>query len=350
MRILLYGATGYTGRLIARHAAAEQLPLVLAGRNPAAVAAVAEETGLEGRVFGLDDAAAVRRHIADADVVLNCAGPFEHTWRPLVTACIERGVHYVDVTGEIDVFEGIANLSPSAADAGVVLLPGAGFDVVPTDCLAAHLARRLPGGTRLMLGISGTGPLSHGTASTAIENQDRGGAVRRGGKLLRVPAAWRTRDIDFGDGRIRSAVTIPWGDVATAWYTTGIPDIEVYAAMPARVIRVLRASRRLGWLLRRRVVKAVQRKLLKARPTGPTAHELVHGESRVWGRVEDHAGNAIEAVLRGPNGYRLTVVAALLIAARVAEGAVTAGFQTPGRAFGPDFVLALEGTERRDVQ
>jgi short subunit dehydrogenase-like uncharacterized protein len=349
MHALLYGATGYTGQLIARLAAARGLSLVLAARDGRRLGRLATELGGDQRTFGLEDPDEVRNGIGDASVVLNCAGPFIHTWRPLTAACIDRGAHYIDITGEIDVFEGIAAAGPTAAAAGVMLLPGAGFDVVASDCLAVHLAARLPGATRLLLAIRGSGPMSRGTASTVIESQDRGGVIRRGGALIRVPAAWRTRSIDFGDGRPRPAVTIPWGDVATAYHSTGIGDIEVYAAAPPRLLRALRLSRRLRWLLRRRAVKSLQRRLLKSRPAGPSQEELAGGMSRVWGRVEDAAGHSAESVLLGPNGYLLTAHTALLILQRALAGGAVPGFHTPAEAYGADLILEVPGTERRTV-
>jgi short subunit dehydrogenase-like uncharacterized protein len=348
MRILLYGANGYTGRLIAQEAAAAGLRLVLAGRSRQ-VRDLAGELGMESLLFSLDEVAATDRAVDGVDLLLNCAGPFIRTWRPLAHACIRSGAHYVDITGEIDVFEGLAALSDGAAAAGVVLLPGAGFDVVPTDCLALHLAHRLPSAARLMLAISGSGPLSHGTAATMIENQHRGGLVRRDGAIVSVPAAWRTREIDYGDGRPRTAVTIPWGDVATAWHTTGIPDIEVYAAAPRSAIRALRVTRHLRWLLRRPSIVRMQQRLLRMRAPGPSATELAHGTSRFWGRVEDDDGHAAESVMQGPNGYRMTVLTALLAVQRLLDGGVKPGFRTPAQAFGPDFILATERTSRRDV-
>ncbi|CAN5641200.1 saccharopine dehydrogenase NADP-binding domain-containing protein [soil metagenome] len=349
MTALLYGATGYTGRLIARLAAEHDIRPVLAGRDADALQAMSDELALEHRVFELSRNADVDGGLDGIDVVLHCAGPFIHTFRAMADACLRRGTHYVDITGEIDVFEALASRADEARDAGVMLLPGAGFDVVPSDCLAAYLAARLPTATRLLLGIHGSGQLSYGTASTAIENQERGGLIRRGGDLVRVPAAWRTRTIDFGDGRAREAVTIPWGDVATAYYSTGIPDIEVYAAVPPRLIRVMRATRNLGWLLRNRRVKSLQRRLLRARAPGPADDELGFGESRIWGHVEDDDGNAATAALSGPNGYLLTAHASLIVLRRVLAGEAPPGFQTPSRAYGADLVLEVPGTKRFDI-
>src|SRR5262245_11521378 len=208
---LLYGANGYTGALIARAAAARGHRPVLAGRNAAAVAALGRDLGLDHRAFALDSPAVVAEGVRGMKAVLHCAGPFAHTSRPMADACLEEGVHYLDITGEVAVFEALAARDAEARAAGVMLLPGAGFDVVPSDCLAAHLKRRLPSATRLALGLLALGKRSRGTATTVLENLPRGGLVRRGGVLKRVPAAWRKREIDFGSGPVQ-AITIPWGD------------------------------------------------------------------------------------------------------------------------------------------
>ncbi len=346
--VLLYGATGYTARIIAGMAGDYGVQPILAGRDRAAVGALAREQQRDPRVFALDDPRAVANGLDDVSVVLNCAGPFVHTSRPLVDACIARGVHYIDITGEIAVFEALAARSAEAHNAGVMLLPGAGFDVVPTDCLAAHLKKRLPGARRLQLGIAGTGRLSRGTRTTMVEHQHLGGMVRRDGRLVQVAAAWRTREIDFGFGP-RTAVTIPWGDVATAYYTTTIPNIEVYAAAPKRVRVALRAGRHFGWLTKRKAVKSMLRKIVRAGEPGPTDEERAHGRSFVWGRVEDDQGNAAEARAGGPDGYTLTAHSALLAVRRALGGAAPPGFQTPALAYGADFFLEIPHTERTDL-
>jgi len=345
---LLYGATGYTGRLIAEMAGDAGIQPVLAGRDRDAVTRLADRLGLPARVFPLDEPAALRAGLEGIAVVLHCAGPFSRTSRPMASACLSAGAHYLDITGEIEVFEQLAARDAEARAGGVMLLPGTGFDVVPSDCLAAHLARRLPGATRLMLGLQGSGRLSRGTQTTVVENQHRGGMIRRGGKLVPVPTAWRTRQVDFGRGP-RTAVTIPWGDVSTAWHSTGIPDIEVYAAVPPMLRRAMVASRYLGWLLRRRSVREFQLRRVRAGPAGPSAEERARGRSTIWGMVEDAAGNRASARLHGPEGYLFTARTALAVLRRVLDGGAVPGFQTPSRAFGPDFVLAIEGVSREDL-
>ena len=248
--LLIYGANGYTGRLIVEQAIARGLRPVLSGRNAAEIDVMALERRLESRPASLDDAAALDRALAGSSVVIHAAGPFSHTSKAMVDACIRNRVHYLDITGEITVFETLASAARSAEAkaAGVMLMPGSGFDVVPSDCLAAHLHRRLPDATWLTLAFNGGTGVSRGTATTMIENIERGGAVRRGGKITRVPAAWRRREVDFGD-RVRRVVTLPWGDVSTAFHSTGIPNIEVYTAAPQSAVRGMILSRYLGWLL-----------------------------------------------------------------------------------------------------
>jgi short subunit dehydrogenase-like uncharacterized protein len=266
----------------------------------------------------------------------------------MAEACLQAGVHYLDVTGEIAVFEMLARRDEAAKAAGVMLLPGAGFDVVPSDCLAAHLKRRLPTATKLALGFQMSGGLSRGTATTMAENVHKGGVVRRNGVLTPVPAAWRTRTIDFGRGPV-PAMMIPWGDVSTAYHSTGIPDIEVYTAAPLGTRVFARLSRYLGWALGSKPVQRWLKQRIQARPPGPTDEQRARGRSLLWGEVRDDRGATAVARLRGPEGYTLTALTALAIVERVLAGQAPAGFQTPSRAYGPDFILEVPGTERIDA-
>lgn len=345
---LLYGANGYTGGLIARMALERGLRPLLAGRDPAKIEPIAKELGLEYRAFALDDAPAIDAALKSARVVLHCAGPFSRTSGPMADACLRTGTHYLDITGEIAVFESLAARRAEAQSAGVMLLPGVGFDVVPSDCLAAHLKRRLPSATALALAIQGLGRISHGTATTMVENINRGGLVRRGGQLTSVPAAWKTREVDFGRGPIK-ATTIPWGDVATAFYSTGIPNIEVFAAIPASTRMMMKASRPLGPLLASAPVQRFLKNRIKAQPAGPSDAERERGASFVWGEVSDDEGRKKRSRLRGPEGYTLTALTALAIVERVLAGISPAGFQTPSSAYGADFILGIEGVAREDL-
>jgi short subunit dehydrogenase-like uncharacterized protein len=337
---MIYGANGYTGELIAREAARLGLRPVLAGRNERKVAPLAKALGLEHRCFGLEAAGEGVRGMA---LVLHCAGPFSATARPMMEACIAAGAHYLDITGEIAVFELAHELGERARTAGVLLCPGVGFDVVPTDCLAVALKDALPGATRLALGFDSRGGMSPGTARTSVEGLAQGGRVRREGRIVPVPLAWRTRRIDFGDGE-KLAMTIPWGDVSTAYRSTGIPDIEVYLpASPGLVARL----KRLNWIRPLLGFGPVQR-WLKGRVDktvrGPAEAQRARTPTFVWGEASDAAGRTVTGRVKVANGYDVTVHASLAIAQRVLEMPRIAGHLTPARIMGREFVEQLPGS------
>lgn len=345
---LLYGANGYTGQLIAREAVTRGHRPILAGRNAEAVSALAGELGLEHRLFGLDRPEIVDDAIRGSRVVLNCAGPFTRTAEKMAEACLRTGTHYLDITGEIEVFEALARRNDEARSRNVMLLPGVGFDVVPSDCLAGHLKRRLPSATRLRLGIQTSGGrLSRGTATTMIEGLGEDGAVRQNGTLISVPLAWKTRVIDFGNGPVK-AVTFPWGDVSTAYHSTGIPDIEVYMAASLKQRVAARLVRHLRWLLGSTWLQSILKKRIQRRPPGPTDEERAQGKSFLWGEVENDAGQRAVSRLRGPEGYALTVQTALAVLERVLRSEAPHGFQTPAKAYGPDLILEMKGVDRED--
>jgi short subunit dehydrogenase-like uncharacterized protein len=346
---ILYGATGYTGGAIAEEAARRGQRPILAGRSERAVSELARSLGLDSRVFGLEDAGALRAGIRGARLVLHCAGPFSATAPPMMEACLAEHAHYLDITGEIDVIEAAASLDARAKAASVSLMPAIGFDVVPSDCLAAKLAARLPGATRLILAFHALGSLSPGTAKTMLEGLPQGGRVRIDGRLTRVPLAWKTLEIPFREGP-RTTTTIPWGDVASAYYSTGIGNIEVYASAPPRQIALLRRWRWALPLLAMWPLRSFAASQVEKRVHGPSPESRARDGSSLWGRVEDDRGNHVEATLTTPNGYTLTVSTALAAIERIFQSTPAAGFLTPSRAFGADFIDAIPGCDFRFVE
>ncbi len=346
---LLYGSYGYTGSLIADQAVSRGMQPILSGRDVNRVKAQADRLNLEYIPISLSEPGALEVALKAVPLVLNCAGPFQHTFKPVVDACLRVGRHYLDITGEIQVFEELARRDRDARQAGVIILPGIGFDVVPTDCLAVHLKQRLPDASILTLAIGTSGGgISRGTLLTTIEGLPGKGIVRRDGKLTQVPLFEMRREVDFGRGP-RTAINIPWGDVSTAYYSTGIPNIENYIALPKSVIRMTRLARPVIGITSRAVVQRLLRwAVVRFRP-GPTAEERTRSRSRIWGEVKDKQGHSVISRMETPDGYTLTAETAVAVVERVLSGDFKPGFQTPSLAYGADFILDFTGVTREDI-
>jgi short subunit dehydrogenase-like uncharacterized protein len=338
---MLYGASGYTGRLVAEVAVARGHRPLLAGRSAGALSAVASALGLEHRVLPLSDPATLRATLDAVDVVASCAGPFSATWEPLVDACLAMGTSYIDITGEIDVLEAVLGRGEDATSAGVVLLPGSGFDVVPTDCLAAMVAATVPGATSLTIAFRAGGGLSPGTARTALQGMGEGVRARVAGRITTLPGGPRRVTAQFPSGPA-VVTSIPWGDVSTAFHSTGVPDVVTFTSLPRR--RTGAAGRRLAAAAvrlpgGRRLLMAV----VKRRVTGPDREWRERTRSEVWVEARAADGRVGSAALVAPNAYSLTADAVVRVVERVLAGAVPPGAHTPSTAHGRGFVLELDG-------
>jgi short subunit dehydrogenase-like uncharacterized protein len=346
-RFMIYGATGYTGKLVARRAQALGLQPVLAGRNAARLGAVAEASGLEYRVVDLADGTALCRAVAEVDAVLHIAGPFSRTSPPMLAACLATRKHYLDITGEIDVFEACAASGAAALQAGITVMPGCGFDVVPSDCLAAHVKRRLPDAMGLSLALAGLAKMSRGTAKTGIEGIGQGAPVRRQGRIVALASPPR-RPFDFGRGP-RPSVAIGWGDVATAYHSTGIPEITVFFESSRQIEQVVGLNAPLRWLLSTAPAQLLRHRLVDWQPEGPSEAERDAGRAVILAEAVNAGGDCVRSRLETPDGYALTAMTAVEIARRVVAGETRPGFQTPSLAFGADFILGFEGCRREDL-
>lgn len=333
---MIYGANGYTGELIAREAAARGLKPILAGRSADKLAPLAAELGLQARVFDLSNV-----DLSGVDLVVHCAGPFSATAKPMLEACLLSGVHYLDITGEIGVFELAHSLHERAAARGIVICPGVGFDVIPTDCVAATLKAALPDATHLALGFDTRSPMSPGTSKTSVESLGTGGKIRRGGKIVTVPMGSLHRRIDFGAGE-KWAPSIPWGDVATAFYTTGIPNIEVYVATSESRRRGLKLVNVLRPILKLSVLQQMMKGRIKTE--GPSAAQREKTPTYVWGEARNEAGAVKVARIKVSNGYDLTVTGSLEVVAQVLRERPAGGYYTPSQLCGADLVGRLPGS------
>jgi short subunit dehydrogenase-like uncharacterized protein len=341
MTWMIYGANGYTGRLVAELAVQREQRPVLAGRDERALAELADRLGLAHRAFPLTDPSRLKDALSGVDAVAHCAGPFSATSTAMVDACLATGVHYLDITGEIDVLEAVLARDGDARDAGVALLPGSGFDVVPTDCLAAMVVEKLPEASALDIAFRAGGGLSPGTARTAVEGMGTGGRARIGGGIVSVPAGWRRRTADFASGPV-IVTSIPWGDVSTAFHSTGVPEIVTYTYLPgggttSLLQRLTRPAARIPAV--RRVLAAAAAR----RVSGPDEERRDRSTYQVFVEARSASGRTVTGSLTTPNGYSLTADSVLRVVDRVLAGSVAAGAHTPSKAHGAAFVLDLDG-------
>jgi len=332
--IVLLGHRGFTGHLIDDYLSRSQLFLVhtldLSRARPT-----------RGQLDAL------KSRIKRNDLVLNCLGPFRHTFSPVLELCLATGAHYLDICAEWRIFEALHAADAAARDAGIMILPGIGFDIVASDCLAAHVAPRLRTATRLQIGIAGLELVSRGSARTMAELVGEPVRVRRNGAIVADPRI-KDETFDFGEGPAR-AIAVSWGDVSTAYYTTGIPNVDVYFEATPATMALAFANRTFGWMFRNPLLERTAQQFASRLRPGPTAAERASRRVTVVARATDAHGRSVESRLVTHEAYTFTAQAACAVMQAVTNGCIEPGFQTPGKLLGADFVLQIEGSERFDV-
>jgi short subunit dehydrogenase-like uncharacterized protein len=324
--LMIYGATGYTGRLTAEYDEGAGLDLILGGRDNTRLTTLARQLGVAHRAFDLDDDVAVTAALADVAVVLNCAGPFMRTADPLMRAAISSQTHYLDVAAELDSYHLADSLDREARDAGVMLLPGSGGSVAMLGCLAGHASRQVaePRSVRVALHVAGS--MSRGSAISASDNLTTDTLQRFDEKLI-VRNPEDRRDFDFGWGPATcSATTLP--DLITIWRATHIPNIETFVHVTG---------------------DAFPDGDLASLPDGPTAEHRDANRYHAAVEVTGRDGTVARSVLDTVNGYTFTPLAAAEAARRVLAGEHRPGFHTPAELFGNDFAETIADTRITDL-
>ena len=336
---IIYGAYGYTGELVVREAIAQGRRQILAGRTEAKLKPLADKYDLPMRAFSINEAV---EHIEGAGTLINCAGPFEITAEPMMDACLKHGIHYFDITGEIVVFQAAHYRNEQAIKAGVILCPGVGFDIVPTDCLAALLKRALPDATHLELAFDfGTLP-SMGTTRTAIQGIGDGCLIRENSKLRSVGLGYRIRKIPFSSSDLWG-VSLPWGDVFTSQISTGIPNAIVYGALPRAICWSMKLVNPLrGFLARPRIQKALISFAKKFLNDGPDEKTRSNTPTGFWGCVTTEDGRECSGTITAPSVYSMTAETAVAIALQ-AESCERSGYFTASMLVGADFLSNRKG-------
>ena len=348
---LLYGAYGYTGQLLAEEAVRRGHRPVLAGRNEAKLVALGRQMNLPWQAFDLSDPVRTAAIVAKFDAVMHAAGPFVHTAVPMIEACLSGQAHYLDITGEITVLENTLGYYAHAREQGVALVSGVGFDIVPTDCLGAYVAGQLADASELSIAIKSLSEVSAGTANTMIEmlgtqSGGPGSLVRRNGKLVPQALQKDTIEVTFSDGRTQTVFPIPWGDLATAETTTGIPNVTTYMALPVSP-RLVGLGTSAGKLLQIGPLRQLTQTLISKAISGPDEQVRQNARSYVWAQASNERGESVETWLETVEAYRFTAEAGVRCIEHLLANEL-AGALTPAQAFGPDFVLEIPGTMRLD--
>lgn len=320
---MIYGAAGYTGRLVAEHAAALGLELVLAGRpgSRLAIEEMADELRAETRFFSLDDGTDPAHHLAGTAVLLNAAGPFADSAEPLMSAAIRAKVHYLDFSAELDTYREAMALDTPAQAAGVMLMPGSGGSVAMLGTLASLAVSRTPNPRRIAIALEVAGGMSRGSVASASRSIVAETLRLADGHLVERSAV-ETRSFDFGEGPLSCfPATLP--DLLTIRHATGVSDIKTYVHISEG---------------------AFPSSDTETNTSGPTAAEREANRYHASVEVEADNGSIVRMALDTVNGYTFTAIAAAEAARRVLAGDVRPGYRAPVEVFGGEFALTIGQT------
>jgi short subunit dehydrogenase-like uncharacterized protein len=349
MKIIIYGANGYTGKLIVEKAINSEFDITIAGRSEKKISTMGKEYNLSYLTFTPNELESNPQILEDFEIMLNCAGPFSQTSKPIINACLETNTHYLDITGEIDIFRLGKSYHQKAIDSKIIICPGVGFDVIPTDCLASKLNESLSNADELILGFESTaGKISPGTMATSIESLGNGGRIRKNGEVIKVPLVYKSQRFDFGNGE-KTMITIPWGDVATAGYSTNIPNISVYIPMHPKQVKQLKRINWFPWLLRLEFVQNLLKKKVKKTIKGPSVNDRDNSKTYVWGQIKK-GNKVLEGRIVTSNGYELTVDGSLAVIDYIHQNKNKCGYFTPSQLCGNNLIELLPKSSKIKIK
>lgn len=312
--VLLLGATGNVGRMLAVQLAARGFAVGLAGRNPALLAALDSRLALDGartsvRVVDIADPESLVEAAATVRVVVSTVGPFARWAGAVVDACLSAGVPYVDIANEWQAVRQLLDRDATARERGVALVTGAGFGVVATEALVVRLiGRTSETPTRVRVAAAAAvGNRSEGAANTVREAMRQGAISYRDGQVVREPLGSGATVVSFG-GAQRRMIPAPVGDLEAARVASGAPEVIAY----------VEGDRGMG------------------------------DASYTWAEVTWPDGRLVAAELRLGDGNQATVAIAAETVGRVLAGA-TPGAWTPCRLFGAELLTDATGAARQDV-
>ena len=345
---MIYGANGYSGKLVAQLAVNKGYKPILAGRNESAIIKMANDFGLDSRVFGLENENSLAEELKDINLVLNCAGPFVETAEPFVKACLKHGVHYLDLSGELEVFEYCYSHGDEAKEKGILICPGVAFDVVPTEAIAAKLKAAMPDATTLKLGFDGDMSLSPGSSITLLKgigNPNLSLFMVRENNILEKAQKPKFENLayEYG-GKRHKSMTLTWADLNAAHYSTDIPNIYVFIKATLTNRLSFAYMQLVSGVFKSKLIQAISQRFIKVLIKGPTLKDLENNRMLVFGEISNIEGQTKRLYLNVSHGYKFTSQSALAFVDYCLNNNVSPGYCTPSQLTGPDFVLGFTGS------
>ena len=339
---MLYGCYGYSGELILKEALRKGLKPIIAGRSEEKVTKLAEKHQLPFRVFDLSSFATIEQNISDCDLVFNAAGPFTSTCIPMLKACLNAKIHNLSLAGEIPILEELHRYHQEAKAQGVIIGVGLGFDVMPTDAMANKAKELLPDATHLLIGLNGPNDMSRGSMKEFFEQiGEQAFWQRRNGKL--VESKPRSTYMDFGNGRKLSS-SIAWGDTASAYHSTGIPNIDVFSAVSKADLLLIKTLDALGFLFKFKRIQKITNKCIDKLLSGPDEKKREQGLTYLCAEANNAKGNKVRIYMTTPSAYKITYLGAVFAIQEVLEKPKSeGGYYTPAQLLGTETISRIEG-------
>jgi short subunit dehydrogenase-like uncharacterized protein len=317
-KLLIYGATGYTGTMICYEAARRGIRFEIAGRSEDKLAELSAELNVPYHVFEVKNTSGWANALKDKTALLNIAGPFSETAEWAMDACIKAKVHYFDITAEVDIYRIAESKDEAAKAAGIMLLSGAGL-FATYDPLVLHTANRVKKPIALRSAFKYSGGFTPGSIASSANIVNAGILVRQNGVIKKLnesaPAAF-----DFGQGP-EDCFPTPLGGVVLCYKSTGIPEIEEYFQMALPAASGETAS--------------------VGKESGSSSEIKDEQRSKIVAEVTGADGAVARSMVEMPAGYMPTVTSSVEIVFRALNGIFKEGFQSPASVYGEELLDSL---------